>query len=155
MPNGRRGMQRLTQGGLIALVPPGSELWLDGGHNPDGGRVIAGALADIEERVPRPLVLVVGMLTTKDCDRLPQQFRRAGAAGHRRADRRADECDDGRCGRRCGAGGRHPGLAPRQPRGRARRRCARSTSSRAPRIVITGSLYLAGEVLHANGTPPE
>jgi dihydrofolate synthase/folylpolyglutamate synthase len=25
----------------------------------------------------------------------------------------------------------------------------------APRILITGSLYLAGEVLAANGTPPE
>ena len=47
--------------------PPGSELWLDGGHNPDGGRAIAAALADLEERVSRPLVLIVGMLATKDC----------------------------------------------------------------------------------------
>src|SRR5262249_60700494 len=42
-------------------------LWLDGGHNPDGGRAIAAALADLEERVSRPLVLIVGMLATKDC----------------------------------------------------------------------------------------
>ena len=46
--------------------PPDSELWLDGGHNADGGRAIAAALADLEERVPRPLVLIVGMLSTKD-----------------------------------------------------------------------------------------
>ena len=59
-------MQRLTQGPLKALTPPESELWLDGGHNADGGRAIAAALGDIEERVPRPLVLIVGMLTTKD-----------------------------------------------------------------------------------------
>src|SRR6185503_2602839 len=59
-------MQRLTQGKLKSLTPPGSELWLDGGHNADGGRAIAAALGDIEERVPRPLVLIVGMLTTKD-----------------------------------------------------------------------------------------
>src|SRR5581483_8493400 len=59
-------MQRLSQGRLAALAPPDSELWLDGGHNADGGRAIAAALADLEERVPRPLVLIVGMLTTKD-----------------------------------------------------------------------------------------
>src|SRR3954464_3002293 len=38
-------MQRLPAGRLTALAPPGSELWLDGGHNADGGRVIAAALA--------------------------------------------------------------------------------------------------------------
>ena len=59
-------MQRLTQGKLKALTPPESELWLDGGHNADGGRAIAAALGDIEERVPRPLILIVGMLATKD-----------------------------------------------------------------------------------------
>ena len=52
---------------LTELVPAGSELWLDGGHNPDGGRAIAAALADLEERVSRPLVLIVGMLASKDC----------------------------------------------------------------------------------------
>ena len=34
-------LQRLAQGKLVDLAPPGSELWLDGGHNPDGGRAIA------------------------------------------------------------------------------------------------------------------
>ena len=53
-------------GALVELAPAGSELWLDGGHNPDGGRAIAAALADLEERVSRPLVLIVGMLATKD-----------------------------------------------------------------------------------------
>ena len=52
---------------LVDLLPAGSELWLDGGHNPDGGRAIAAALADLEERVSRPLVLIVGMLASKDC----------------------------------------------------------------------------------------
>jgi len=59
-------MQRITQGALLRLVPEGSEVWLDGAHNVDGGRAIAAALADLEERVSRPLVLVVGMLATKD-----------------------------------------------------------------------------------------
>ena len=59
-------LQRLTTGKLVALAPAGAELWLDGGHNADGGRAIAAALGDLEERVSRPLVLVVGMLATKD-----------------------------------------------------------------------------------------
>src|SRR5258705_8495473 len=67
-------MQRLSQGRLAALTPPGSELWLDGGHNPDGGRAIANALADLEERVSRPLVMVVGMLTTKDSTAFLKNF---------------------------------------------------------------------------------
>ena len=67
-------LQRLAQGKLIGLTPPGSELWLDGGHNPDGGRAIAAALADLEERVSRPLVLIVGMLASKDCEGFLRNF---------------------------------------------------------------------------------
>src|SRR5260370_9046373 len=61
-------MRRLRSGALPPLAPAGGELWLDGGHNSEGGRIIAAALADLEERVPRPLVLVVGMLSTKDIE---------------------------------------------------------------------------------------
>jgi len=46
------------------------------GHNPDGGRAIAAALADLEERVSRPLVLIVGMMATKDCEGFLGQFHR-------------------------------------------------------------------------------
>src|SRR5215510_11594967 len=67
-------MQRLAHGRIAALCPPGGELWLDGGHNADGGRAIANALADLEERVSRPLVLVVGMLSTKDCESFLKNF---------------------------------------------------------------------------------
>jgi dihydrofolate synthase / folylpolyglutamate synthase len=61
-------MQNLTGGRLMPRLPEGSELWLDGGHNVAGGLAIAAALAELEERAPRPLVLVVGMLGTKDTD---------------------------------------------------------------------------------------
>src|SRR5262249_59209050 len=67
-------MQRLAPGRLAALCPPGSELWLDGSHNADGGRATANALADLEERVSRPLVLVVGMLSTKDRESFLKNF---------------------------------------------------------------------------------
>src|SRR3954447_26751344 len=61
-------LQRLTKGRLPGLMPQGAELWLDGGHNPDGARALAAAMADVEERSPAPLVLIVGMLGTKDAD---------------------------------------------------------------------------------------
>ena len=60
-------MQLLSHGALKALAPPDSELWLDGGHNAEGGRAVAAAIGGLEERVARPLVLIVGMLSTKDC----------------------------------------------------------------------------------------
>jgi dihydrofolate synthase/folylpolyglutamate synthase len=59
-------MERLATGGLHAFVADGTELWLDGGHNPAGGQVIAHALAELDERVPRPVHLIFGMMDTKD-----------------------------------------------------------------------------------------
>ncbi|MCR4281563.1 MAG: bifunctional folylpolyglutamate synthase/dihydrofolate synthase, partial [Bauldia sp.] len=53
-------------GGAIAARLPEAEIWLDGGHNPAAGVVIAEAMADLEERSPKPLILIGGMLNTKD-----------------------------------------------------------------------------------------
>src|SRR5690606_17326881 len=61
-------LQRITRGRLPDLLPPESELWLDGGHNPEGARVVAHEMAALEERVPRPLTLVSGILNTKDSE---------------------------------------------------------------------------------------
>ena len=73
-------MQRLAPGALVELAPPGSEVWLDGGHNADGGRVVAAALGDLEERVSRPLVVIVGMMGNKDAARFLANF--AGLTRH-------------------------------------------------------------------------
>ncbi len=59
-------MQRLDHGLLPSVLKAGSELWLDGGHNPAAGQVLAQTLADLEERAPRPLHLVCGMMGLKD-----------------------------------------------------------------------------------------
>jgi dihydrofolate synthase/folylpolyglutamate synthase len=59
-------MERLAVGGLHAYVAEGTELWLDGGHNAAGGQVTAHALAELDERVPRPVHLIYGMMETKD-----------------------------------------------------------------------------------------
>ncbi len=59
-------MERLAPGGLHAYVADGTEIWLDGGHNPAGGQVTAHALAELDGRVPRPVHLIFGMMDTKD-----------------------------------------------------------------------------------------
>ena len=138
---------------LAALLPAGGELWVDGGHNPEGGRAVANALADLEERVPRPLVLVVGMLATKDHQAFLKNFtglaRRVIAVTIPRQEKAlpadtiaaaaqavgipAQRVDDIEAALSAVAG---LGLDP------------------PPRVLITGSLYLAGEVLALNGTPP-
>jgi dihydrofolate synthase / folylpolyglutamate synthase len=56
-------LQRLTRGPLVERLPAGCELWLDGGHNPAAGEALAASLNGAEAR---PLHLVVGMLNTKD-----------------------------------------------------------------------------------------
>ena len=146
-------MQRLAQGPLAALIPSGSELWLDGGHNPDGGRAIANALADLEERVSRPLVLVVGMLASKDCGSFLKNFtglaRRIVAVPipHQERSLPADTIADV---------ARGVGLPAQRADdvSKALTAIGRFDLDPPPRILITGSLYLAGEVLKANGTPP-
>ena len=59
-------LQRLRSGPLVARAPAGAEMWLDGGHNEAGGRVLAEAMADFEEQQPRSLVLICGSLSSKD-----------------------------------------------------------------------------------------
>ncbi|HEX6113271.1 MAG TPA: folylpolyglutamate synthase/dihydrofolate synthase family protein [Geminicoccaceae bacterium] len=56
-------LQRLRRGPLVALLPAACELWLDGGHNPAAGEALAASLNGGE---PLPLHLIVGMLNTKD-----------------------------------------------------------------------------------------
>jgi dihydrofolate synthase/folylpolyglutamate synthase len=139
-------MQRIDGGPLPALLKPGSELWLDGGHNPAAAGYLAQSLADLEERAPKPLYLIVGMLGLKDAAGFLGSFR--GLARHV-------------------VGVPIPGAheAPFSPEALAD--AAHSVSLSAEpgpsveaalkridamdpgpkRILITGSLYLAGHVL--------
>jgi dihydrofolate synthase/folylpolyglutamate synthase len=147
-------LHRLTQGALVELAPSGSELWLDGGHNPDGGRAVAAALADLEERVSRPLVLIVGMLTTKDCEGFLANF--TGLA-RRLIAVPVPGVEAGRSAEAVAACARAIGLpaASRDNLAEALDAVRKLDLDPPPRILITGSLYLAGEVLRQNGTPPE
>jgi dihydrofolate synthase / folylpolyglutamate synthase len=147
-------MQRLSSGRLAALVPTGGELWLDGGHNPDGGRVIASALADLEERVSRPLVLIVGMLANKDAEGFLRNF--TGLA-RRIVTVPIPQQESTLPSAALAATARAIGLPAQESPDieTALTEIGRFELDQHPRIVITGSLYLAGAALDLNGTPPD
>ena len=146
-------LQRLGHGQLVQLAPAGSELWLDGGHNPDGGRAIAAALADLEERVSRPLVLIVGMLASKDCEGFLRNF--AGLA-RRVIAVPVPGAEKGLTAETVADAARAIGLSAtsRDNLSDAFDAARKLDLDPPPRILITGSLYLAGEALRENGTLP-
>jgi dihydrofolate synthase/folylpolyglutamate synthase len=146
-------LQRLAAGRLVELAPVGSELWLDGGHNPDGGRAIAAALADLEERVSRPLVLIVGMLASKDCKGFLSNF--TGLA-RRLIAVPVPGAEKGLSAEAVADAARAIGLpaTSRDNLVEALDAVRKLDLDPPPRILITGSLYLAGEVLRENGTLP-
>jgi dihydrofolate synthase/folylpolyglutamate synthase len=146
-------MQRLASGALVDQAPPGSEVWLDGGHNAEGGRVAAAALGDLEERVPRPLVVIVGMMANKDAGAFLANF--AGLTRHIMAVQIPDR-DNTMPSDRLADAARHLGMRVETADSveAALRSLARLAYEAPPRILITGSLYLAGHVLATNGTSP-
>ncbi len=146
-------MQRLASGVLVNLAPPGSEIWLDGGHNVEGGRVAAAALGDLEERVSRPLVVIAGMMANKDASGFLANF--AGLTRHIIAVEipgRSGAMPPDRLADAARAFGMRVDIAPGVEA--ALQALSQLAYEVPPRILITGSLYLAGHVLDVNGTPP-
>jgi dihydrofolate synthase/folylpolyglutamate synthase len=68
-------MQRLDSGPLPELLGRNSELWLDGGHNPSAGIALAQTLADLDDRSPKPVYLICGMMGLKDAAGFLSPFR--------------------------------------------------------------------------------
>ncbi len=148
-------LQRLSEGKLIQHAPEGSEIWLDGGHNPAGGEVIAEAMAAFEERQSRPLYLVTGMINTKD----PVGYFRAFAdiAEHvftvriRGSESALDPVVLAHAAFDAGLVAEPAGSTAEALEEIKRRQLP---GAQPPRILIGGSLYYAGNVLADNGTPP-
>jgi len=137
-------MQRLQTGPLVEAARP-SELWLDGGHNPAGGIAVAATLARMPEK---PTHLIVGMLNTKDIAgylrpiaaeaasltavSIPGEANTLAAEDTQKAAQaagiRADTAD-------------------------SVLQAVQAIATRDPgaRILICGSLYLAGTILRENG----
>jgi dihydrofolate synthase / folylpolyglutamate synthase len=143
-------MQRLTKGALADIANArGAELWLDGGHNPHGALALAETLRDLDSRAPRPLVLIAGMLTTKDVDgflaplaplthKLIAVPVASSAASYEAAPLAAIAARNGIASLSAASlvdAMKNAAALPGEP----------------PRILICGSLYLAGEALALSG----
>jgi dihydrofolate synthase/folylpolyglutamate synthase len=137
-------MQRLRRGPLVEAAPS-VELWLDGGHNPAGGEAIAATLAAMP---PRPTWIIAGMLNTKDVAGFLRPL--AAVARHLHA-----VAIPGEANTLPAEVTRDAALAAGLPATTAPSVAAALTAiaAEAPeaRVLICGSLYLAGHVLRENG----
>ncbi len=141
-------MQRLGAGALWSHVQAESELWLDGGHNPSAGKVLAQAFSDLNDRHSRPLVLIWGMLNTKDVGQFIAAF--AGVA-HRVVALTIPDEENAVKAETLAEAARHQGLPAETATSLEAALRQASLTTPAPRILICGSLYLAGHVLAAHG----
>jgi dihydrofolate synthase/folylpolyglutamate synthase len=143
-------LQKLTRGPLPDSLPPGCELWLDGGHNEDCGLALARMASDwAKEPAPLPLYLIFGMLTTKDASGFLRPLARHAKAA------RAVPFPEGHSAytpQEACAKAAEVGLdcAPANDIGAALEDLL-ATQPAPMRILICGSLYLAGAVLARNG----
>jgi dihydrofolate synthase/folylpolyglutamate synthase len=148
-------MQKLPPGKLAALAPGGAEVWLDGGHNPGAGLVTAEALIEQEERFPRPLFLICGMLNTKDQTGYFRAFE--GMARHVYTVP-VDLSEAGAPNTELAVRATEAGLSAEPVSSVANAlmllRDTWDENETPPRVLIGGSLYLVGAVLAENGTPP-
>lgn len=145
-------LQPLTRGPL-AQAADGAELWLDGGHNPHAARALAMALGALEQRRPARLALVWGMLARKDAAAflaplapMAPQVAAAPISGHgpqpcHSPAYLADVADS-------------LGLQAR-PAQSLQEAVTTARAQGAERIVIAGSLFLAGEALALSGMAPD
>jgi dihydrofolate synthase/folylpolyglutamate synthase len=139
-------MQRLRSGPLANLAnASGAELWLDGGHNPAAGAALALVLRSLPKR---PTHMICGMLNTKDVDGYLAPLAEVaisltgvsipGEANTLPADQTAQAAQ-------------HVGLAGRAADTVTEALQAILADDPHARVLICGSLYLAGAVLRENG----
>lgn len=148
-------LQQIKQGALFDMCPKGTDLWLDGGHNPGAGVTVSQFMGEQEERSPRPLYLVAGMLNTKDPIGFFRPFeglvRHVGTVplSSTNAARSPEELADlARC-----AGLDATPFQSIEDAFDDIVQCAKQDGE-PPRILICGSLYLAGEVLARSDLAP-
>ena len=137
-------MQRLHHGPLVEAAPK-AELWLDGGHNPAAGEALAATLAELP---PRPTHMICGMLSTKDVAGYLRPLAAQADTLHAVAipgETATLPAED------TAAAAESVGLSATVAASVAEALADIVSQDPASRILICGSLYLAGAVLRENG----
>ncbi len=147
-------MQHLSPGPLLDLLPPDSQIWLDGGHNEAAAKSVSVALAQVAQG--REVHLILGMLANKDADGLLKPFASLARSltavpvpGHAHRSPGELACTAHRLGIAEARVATDPAQALSQIASDIDPRGAR------PLVLILGSLYLAGEALAANNEYPD
>ena len=138
-------MQRLSRGPLV-FAAGAAELWLDGGHNPAGGIAVAETLSRM---APKPTHLICGMLNTKDVT----GYMRPLAAQAESLTAVAIPGEPNTLPAEVTeAAARQAGFA-RTAQAETVEAAIHAITAHCPqaRILICGSLYLAGQILRENG----
>jgi dihydrofolate synthase/folylpolyglutamate synthase len=142
-------LERLAEGRLRAYVSDGTEIWLDGGHNEAGGRVLAQAIAEFDERVPRPVHVIWGMMETKDAHAFIAPFKGLAERVYTvPIEEEPNAFSSDALAEIASAEGFDTVAARGVTDALLDSRAA--LDGRAARILICGSLYLAGHVLKLN-----
>ncbi|MCI5046557.1 MAG: bifunctional folylpolyglutamate synthase/dihydrofolate synthase [Aquisalinus sp.] len=148
-------LQRLTAGPLVELARERAhedvEIWLDGGHNPHAARALARGMADLEERQPRPLIMICGMQNNKDAEGYFTCFADlVSTVLTVQADHAAATDADLLAAKAQKAGLPASTAASVSQAVSAALETSFRSNEGAPRLLICGSLYLAGEILREN-----
>ncbi len=134
-------LQQIKAGPLFAVLPPASELWLDGGHNPHAARALRSFIDSLQARDPKPLQVICGLINTKDAGEFFASF----------------EGLDARFA--CVGFSSEAAIAPTDLVTAAQNKGLEAVVASSPldviqtlkpeahRVLICGSLYLAGDVL--------
>jgi dihydrofolate synthase / folylpolyglutamate synthase len=138
-------LQRLARGPLVDSMPPGWELWLDGGHNPGCGEALGEVVSGWRDR---PLHLVTGMLNTKDAAGFLRPL--AGYAKALQAVTIPGE-ENALSAEEIVAQAGTAGIAAQPAPSLAAALAEIAGESEKGRVLICGSLHLAGIVLADNG----
>lgn len=149
-------MQSLTSGPLADMATDaGAQLWLDGGHNRQAGEAVAAYMADLESADSRPLILIMGILANKDAGGYLDAFEGLAACviavdidGHAALNSETlGELARGRGMHSQTSGNLIDAMQRAINTGEALSRENAAEPITPPRILICGSLYLAGQVL--------
>jgi dihydrofolate synthase/folylpolyglutamate synthase len=148
-------MQRMGTGPLAGLLPPGSELWLDGGHNPAAAAMVAATLRHIAfPGIGRSEVhLILGMLSNKDPAGLLAPFADLATTLHAVPVPNHEHHTPEALVAIARGLGMIANTATDVPTALADITAA-ADPAEPPIVLILGSLYLAGEVLAANDEAP-
>lgn len=144
-------MQHLTYGNLVDQLSPSIDLWLDGGHNPAAGKVVAAEFSQWRKKTNRPLIMIAGMLNTKDA---VGYFRPLAKLVDKVYTIPLTDNNASICPTILAESARKVGLFA-TPQDHLRDALHKINSEHKDAIVlIGGSLYLAGDILRDNKTPP-